>query len=155
MKQKTINDVYSQLVTVVNSTYDKIGSDILISTKQGIVVYNKYLIRKTSGGFEVVSRTSSEVHSFGSSKNALVWVILEYHTKIPESKRVRELDGFIYGVEIDRQIHSKLKLKGTTENYLIQSSKLQRDQERQKQFLYEIDKYIMLAQKCQQTRTKK
>jgi hypothetical protein len=153
MTDKTINDVYQQLASIVNSTYSEIGAELLVSTKYGVVVYNKYLIRKNNWDFEVVSRTGSETLMFGSAKNALIWAILDHHTKISESKRVRELDGLIHGVGIDCRIHTNLKNKGTVEGYLIYSSKLQHDQQRQKQFLYEIDKYIKLAQKCQQTRT--
>jgi hypothetical protein len=155
MRHKSINEVYNQLSSVVNNTYATIGKDILIPTKHGIVVYNTYLIRKTTTDFEIASRTNSEVITFGSARNALVWAILNHHCKIYESKRVRELDILIHGIDIDLKIHTKLKSKGSTENYLIQSSKLQRDKERQRQFLYEIDKYIILAQKCQQTRTNK
>ena len=155
MSHKSINEVYSQLANVVNKTYSNFGKDLLIPTKHGIVVYNNYVIKKSSNGFEVISRTSSEITSFGSARNALVWVILEHHTRIPESKRVKELDCFIHGVEVDLKIHTKLKIKGSDENYLIQSSKLQRDKERQKQFLNEIDKYIILAQQCRQKRTNK
>jgi hypothetical protein len=153
MKHKSINDVYSQVKGVINETYNEIGNEILVPTQYGIVVYNKYVIRKIKTGVEIIVRTTSTSHQFGSAKNALIWAILDHHTKISESKRVKELDGFIYGVDVDRQVHTKLKDTGNTENFLIQSSKLQRDKERQNQFLIEIDKYNIIAQKCQQTRT--
>lgn len=155
MNDKTINDVYKQISSIVNNTYSEFGNDLLIPTSHGVVVFNKYVICQTPTGFEVHVRTQSDIHEFGSAKNALVWIILDHHLKIADSKRLKELDGFIHSVDIDSKIHSKMRTDTTTEKYLIHSSKLQRDREKQKQFLNEIDKYTMIAQKCQKMRTTK
>lgn len=153
MTHKTIDEVYDQLASVVIDVYTKENNNLLIRTQHGIVVYNKYLIRKSKQNFEIILRYGSDHMLFGSAKNALIWAILDHHTKVPEAKRVKELDSFIHGTQVDCEIHHNLKNKGNTENFLIHSSKLQRDKERQRQFLYEIDKYNIMARKCQQTRT--
>ena len=155
MKDKSINDVYKQVSSIVNHTYSEFGSALLVPTPHGVVVFNKYVICQTPTGFEVHIRTQSIIHEFGSAKNSLIWIILDHHLKIADSKRLKELDGFIHSVDIDSKIHSKMRTDTTTEKYLIHSSKLQRDREKQKQFLLEIDKYTTIAQKCQQTRTTK
>ena len=144
-----INEVYSQLANVVTKTYSKVAHEVLIKTSHGIVVYNKYVIRNIPTGFEIVSRTGTRTRIFSSAKNALVWAILDHHNKFFESDRVEELDATISSLEVACKIHEKLKKRGNTENYLIQTNKLQRGRTRQKQFIYEIDKYIILAQKCQ------
>lgn len=155
MTDKTINNVYDQISLIVNNTYSEFGGELLVPTPHGVVVFNKYVICQTPTGYEVHIRTQSDVHEFGSAKNALVWIILDHHLKIADSKRLKELDGFIHSVDIDSRIHSKMRTGTTTEKYLIHSSKLQRDREKQKQFLNEIDKYTMIAQKCQKMRTTK
>lgn len=155
MTDKTINNVYDQISSIVNNTYSEFGGELLVPTPHGVVVFNKYVICQTPTGYEVHIRTQSDVHEFGSVKNALVWIILDHHLKIADSKRLKELDGFIHSVDIDSRIHSKMRTGTTTEKYLIHSSKLQRDREKQKQFLLEIDKYTTIAQKCQKMRTTK
>lgn len=155
MHNKTINDVYSELSSIVSRTYSKIGNQILIRTERGIVVYNKYAIFKTKSGIKLALRDGQQdVIPFNSAKNALIWILLYHHNKIYESKRVYELDTFIYSAEIEAEIHKRGQKTKDPEKYLINYSKHQTDVAKQKQFLKEIDKYYILAQTCQQQGTK-
>lgn len=138
---QTISDVYSELSGVVNSTYAKVADRILIKTAHGIVVYNKYVIRKTAGGIQVICRTGTRDLDFGSAKNALIWAILDHNNLVYESKRVLELDCFLASAQVDAEIHRRGKTKGNIERHLIQHSKLQCALDKQKQFLYELDGY--------------
>jgi hypothetical protein len=88
--------------------------------------------------------------SFNTAKNALTWALLDMYDKIAEAKRVRELDTFLSSVEVDIQIHRRYLKTSDPEKFLIYYSKHQNDVRRQKQFLSEIDKYYILAQRCQQ-----
>jgi hypothetical protein len=152
---KTISDIYSELASVVNSTYSRVSGSVLIRTGRGIVVYNSYLITTNNEVTEVYVRTGDDTPLiFGSVKNALVWIILYHHDRIPEARRVRDIDMFLTGIKVELEIHKKAQKKGGPEKYLINFSKLQNDIAKQKQFLSEIDKYYILAQRCQQTRTK-
>jgi hypothetical protein len=124
---------------------------VLFKTDQGIVIYNRYVIFKTKSGIKLASRYGiAEIMNFNTVKNALVWALLDMNNKIAEAKRVRDLDTFLSSVEVDIQIHRRYLDTKDPEKYLIYYSKHQNDVRRQKQFLREIDKYYILAQRCQE-----
>ena len=153
-KNKIISQVYAQLATLVNEGYAKMAADVIVETEYGTVVFNRYVIREIDTGVELINRAGTKTMTFSSSKHALAWSILDNSNKILESKHLHELDCLLSSAQIDAQIHERLKKKGGVEQHLINHSKLQYDLARQKQFREEIDKYIMLAQKCQKLRTK-
>ena len=153
-KTKIISEIYSQLAAIVNQGYAKAASEVIIQTEYGTVVFNRYLIRQIDNGVELVNRRGIAPLTFSNSKHALAWAILDFHNKILECDRLHKIDCLLSSSQIDAQIHERLKRKGGVEQHLINHSKLQYDLSRQKQFREEIDKYIILAQKCQQLRTK-
>jgi hypothetical protein len=150
-KNQAIAELYSQLSGVVSNAYSKVGDKVLFKTEQGIVIYNRYVIFRTPSGIKLANRYGiTEIMSFNTAKNALTWALLDMHDKIAEAKRVRELDTFLSSVEVDIQIHRRYLKTSDPEKFLIYYSKHQNDVRRQKQFLSEIDKYYILAQRCQQ-----
>jgi hypothetical protein len=153
-KSRIISQVYSQLAQIVNDGYAKIADDVIVETEYGTVVFNRYVIRKIDNGVELINRSGIKNITFSCPKHALVWAILDRHNKILESDRLIELDCLLSSAQIDAEIHQRLKKKGGTDQHLIHHSKLQHDLARQKQIREEIDKYTILAQKCQQLRTK-
>jgi hypothetical protein len=156
MTNKTISDVYSELSSIILRGYEKVGDSILMKTEHGIIVYNRYAIFKSNGGIKLGIRDGSpDIIEFNKAKNALVWAILHRFTKISEANRVLHLDAMIAAMDVEIAIHRKLQKTKDSEKYLIYSSKLQQNIARQKQFLSELDKYIILAQRCQQRGLKK
>jgi hypothetical protein len=153
-QDKIISQIYSQLAQLVNQGYAKVADDVIVDTEFGTVVFNRYVIRPINNGVELINRSGTKDMTFSSSKHALVWAILDRHNKILEANRLIELDCLLSSSQIDAQIHERLKRKGGIDQHLINHSKLQYDLARQKQFREEIDKYIILAQKCQKLRTK-
>jgi hypothetical protein len=153
-KSRIISQVYSQLSQLVSEGYAKVAEDVIVDTEYGTVLFNRYVIRKIDTGVELINRSGTRNMTFSCSKHALVWAILDRHNKIQESDRLLQLDCLLSSAQIDAEIHKKLKGKGSPEQHLIHHSKLQHDLARQKQFREEIDKYTILAQKCQQLRTK-
>jgi hypothetical protein len=153
-KDRLISQVYAQLAQLVKDGYAKVADEVIVETEFGTVVFNRYVIREISNGVELINRSGTKTMTFSSSKHALVWAILDRHNKIRESNRLLELDCLLSSAQIDAQIHERLKRKGGIDQHLINHSKLQYDLSRQKQFREEIDKYTILAQKCQQLRTK-
>ena len=150
-KNQIIADLYSQLSEVVTKTYAKVGDQVLMKTEKGIIVYNRYVIFRTPSGIKLANRYGhKEIMSFNTAKHALVWALLDYNNQVVAAKRVVELDTFMSSVEVDLQIHRRYMTTKDPEKYQIYYSKHQNDVLRQKQFLREIDKYYILAQRCQQ-----
>jgi hypothetical protein len=150
-ERQIISDIYSQLATVVSSTYEKFADKILVQTELGTVVFNKYLIKDNSTGVDLVFRSGDQI-AFSSSKTALAYCILDYNNRIMASKRLAELDKLLSSVEIDIDIHKKLKSRGTIDQHVIYHCKLQHDLMRKQQIREEIDKYLITAQRCHKTR---
>jgi hypothetical protein len=146
-ERQIISDIYSQLATVVSSTYEKFADKILMQTEHGTLVFNRYLIRDNSTGVDLVLRNGDQI-AFSSSKTALAYCILDYNNKILASKRLAELDRLLSSVEIDVEIHRHLKRRGSIEQHVIYHSKLQHDLMRKQQIREEIDKYLITAQRC-------
>ena len=156
MKNKSISDVYSELSSVVKRGYEKVGDSVLMKTEYGIIIYNRYALVKHKGVLKLVIRDGyPEIMEFNTAKNALVWAILHRNTKMSEANRVEQLDKNIAAMNVEIALHRKLQNTADVEKYLIYSSKLQNNLLRQKQFLTELDKYIILAQRCQQRGIKK
>jgi hypothetical protein len=145
-----ISAVYGELVGIVNRTMESVAEHTLVKTEHGVVIYNKYVLRKTVNGVELYVRAGVQpIISFSCAKHALIWAILDHNNKIMEAKRVRELDTQYAGVTVDVAIHTKLRSSGNSEKYLINSSKLQHDLDKQKQIVAHLDKYTIVAQGCQ------
>jgi len=153
-ERQIIRDIYSQLVTVVNSTYEKFADRVLLTNGDGIVIFNRYFIRQAESGVELVFRNSGNVLQFSSSKIALVYSILDFYNQIMAAKHLLELDRLLSGIEINIKIHRKLKSRGDIDQHIIYHSKLQHDLDRKRQIREEIDKYSILAQQCYKLRNK-
>lgn len=153
-KKQILSQIYSQLVNIVNQGYAKAARNIIVDTDYGTVVFNRYLLRPIPNGVELINRRGVKPLTFANSRHALAWAILDHHNKILECDRLYQLDCLLSSAQIDAQIHARLKTRGSVEQHIINHSKLQHDLLRQKQFREEIDKYIILAQKCQKLRTK-
>ncbi len=155
MVNKSISEVYSELSNIIGKTMSKVAHGVLFKTERGVVVYNKYVIVKTADGVDLYTRTGQEeIMSFNSAKTALIWSILDNSLQVSAARRVRELDTLLYSANFDVEVHKTYKKKTKTEDYLIYYSKYQHAKGRQKQFLLELDKYTILAQRCQSKGTK-
>lgn len=150
-----ISQVYSDLNKVVKIAMTKAADDTLIKTEHGIVIFNKYLLVTLDEGVDLYLRSGQQdkIH-FNTAKTALIWAILDHNIKITDAKRVRELDVLITSSKIDAEIHKNYKKKKNIDDYLIFYSKYQHALDKQKQFLAELDKYTIQAQRCQTKGTK-
>ena len=152
---EAISQIYSELSNVINRTMIKSANELLIRTEHGIVVYNKYVLVKLEDGVDLYLRSGiyEKLH-FNTAKNALIWAILDHNIKITDAKRVKELDTLLQSASVDVEIHKNYKKKKKIDEYLIFYSKYQHALDKQKQFLAELDKYTILAQRCQFKGTK-
>lgn len=153
--KKTINEIYSELSSLIQDVFCELAPEIFIKTNSGIVIYNRYLIRKQANSIDVLKRSTEQIKTFGSMKTAVTWTLLDNYGRINDALRVEQLDKLIDGVNVDIIIHKDIVSKKVGEQYFIAFCKLQHDISRQKQIISERDKYMILArQLCANKRIK-
>jgi hypothetical protein len=143
MIDKTINEVYSQLISVVRETYDKAVTTALVKTDYGIVVFNEYVITKIKDGFRVRSRHTFTVVEFTSIRNSLAWIIFEHQRRFKDSKRVAELDSKIASIDVEINIHKRVSRKADTSKYIILLNKIQDEISKKRELEIELGKYLI------------
>ena len=148
---KTINEVYSQLVNVVTETYSKSITKALIKTDLGIVVFNEFLIMKINNGYRIMSRRTFTEIEFTSIRNALAWIIFEHQRRFKDSKRVAQLDAKISSLEIEINIHRRVKAKADTSKYIILLNKIQDEVSKRQELVAELDKYLAIVKQIAPT----
>jgi hypothetical protein len=91
-----------------------------------------------------------QTFTFSNLKNAVSWSILDWNNKIYAAKRVKELDMKLDSLFVEISIHKRLSKHRNLEIADINKDKLSSDVHKQRQFQHELDKYIILANSCQQ-----
>lgn len=142
MTDKTINEVYSQLVNVVQETYSKAMTKALIKTELGISVFGEYAIVKIKNGYSVRARRTFTEVEFTSIRNALAWIIFEHQRRFKDSKRVAELDSKIASIDVEINIHKRVSRKADTSKYIILLNKIQDEISKKRELEVELDKYL-------------
>lgn len=148
---KTINEVYSQLVNVVTETYSKSIAKALIKTDVGIVAFNEFVIIKIDNGYRVMSRRTFTEVEFTSIRNALAWIIFEHQGRFKDSKRIAQLDSKISSLEIEINIHRRVKTKADASKYIILLNKIQDGVSRKQELTSELDKYLIIVKQLAPT----
>ena len=113
-------------------------------------LFNKYFIKRSNTGSIVYRKTDGEYFEFNNSKIATAWCILDRYNKIFESRRIIELNNKIISLSAEKLNLSKLQHRTKAEQSEIYRDKLSEIVNRQNQFQWELDKYIILAKQCQQ-----
>lgn len=106
-------------------------------------VFNTYTLLNHEFGCVVNSRTNDKSLLFASAKTAITWCIFEKRNKIQIADRISHLDQMITGIDISIGMHRRLIKKSKDYNSrLIYLAKLTEEQEKRKQMIKELDKYI-------------
>jgi hypothetical protein len=127
--------------------------DVLIYEykKNEFILFNIYTLKVNKDKSVVVSNIYNDnIYTFVNTKNATAWIILDYRNKIVPANRIMELDRKVASITVDRVIHSKMKKSRNLETREIHRDKLGYDLYKLSQFQNELDKYIILANNCQQ-----
>lgn len=124
--------------------------NLIYSVDNKWILFEKYSIEKQQEVYKVLRYRDEKQCSFGKLRNAAAWIILDKYNKFFEANRVLELDLKLSSILVDKFIHNKMLKKGDFENFLLYSTKIQDDVLRHKKFQNELDKYITMAQNCQQ-----
>lgn len=142
--------VYQQLENIVTQTFAEMVNEIIIRVDKQYVLYNRYSITRERGGVTVYRRQDAERYVFSTMKHAMVWITLDRYQLYAERDSVYRLDKSLSSVEVDKQIHAKLRKKHSkdVDVFPIYVTKYQYDVTREKRIVAELDKYYKLANKC-------
>lgn len=146
--KKSTKKSYGKLEKIVERTYEQLLNQIIVQVNDQYVLYNKYSITRKSDGIVVHRRQDDERFTFSIMKHAMIWITLDYNNKFLESNRIKVLDSQLTSVNIDKQIHFKLKNCKDLSQSVIYTNKLQSDNIRYKRIIAEIDKYYKMANVC-------
>jgi hypothetical protein len=144
-RKQTTEEMYQTLNTVINNTYEKLIEKTLIKVNNLYVLNNRYAIDKKSNHTLVTRRRDMSNFKFFNTKLALTWSVLDYNKLFYEADRLIILDSLITSVDLEQQIHERLRHRDA----IIYSNKIQQDRDRLKKYNLEINKYIRLANKLQ------
>lgn len=132
-----------------NSINNKFSAYLIYDEDDSYVLYEKYRIEKNSNGYTTYRYTDGSTREFSKLRNAASWAILDRYNKIVEAKRLCDLDGSISSLTAEIMVHKKLQRSKNLETREINRDKYLVAIDKQKRFQWELDKYIMLAKKCQ------
>jgi hypothetical protein len=105
-------------------------------------LFNKYIIRKTTKGFEVTSPLTDTNHIFFTLKTATAWCVFDKRDKFYEARRIIDLDLKLGSVDVDIQVHRKMFLKAKSpDDKLVYAAKLSEDKAKKKLMTEELDEY--------------
>lgn len=114
------------------------------------ILFEEYSIKRDADVVLLNRYRDERQFQFNKLRNATAWAILDKYNKFYEANRVLELDGMLESIAVHKKIHDRLRKSKNLEEYTIQSHKLQTDLLHEKQFRNELDKYIVMANNCQQ-----
>lgn len=133
----------------IDQFLSKITENLIYDIDCGYVLYNKYLIKKDCDLYLIGRYSDGSIRHFLKLRHATAWCILDRYNKIYECNKVLELDRGITSLNAEIQNHRRLQRIGTLESKEINRDKYLVALDKQKRFRTEIDKYIILAKKCQ------
>lgn len=114
------------------------------------VLFEEYSIKRQHDTVTLIRFRDDKRYTFNRLRNATAWAILDKYNKFYEANRVHELDGSLESIQVHKRIHDKLRKSSNLEEHTIHSHKLQTDLLHEKRFRNELDKYIVMANNCQQ-----
>lgn len=143
---------YSKIEEFIRVSIPSLINFLIYDTEDGTyIMFERYRIQKRSDKTIVTRFRDDKILSFNKMRNAVAWTVLDKNNKMWEANRLMELDLKSVGLELDMAIHERIK-KNTqdVERYDIMINKIQHDLALQTKFQKEIDKYIIMANECQQ-----
>jgi hypothetical protein len=142
---KTINEAYSQLVTVINNTYSKSGTKTLIKTDAGILIFGEYLIARIKDGYRIYTKNTFTEVEFSNIKNAFAWVIFDRAHRFKVCQRIVDLDAKISSLSVEIDLHRKSSTKSDTGKYVILLNKIQDETLKRQELVKELENYLETA----------
>lgn len=115
-------------------------------------LFGTYIINlEKSGIFKITNMLDpyAEQVEFSTLKYAVTYCVFEKNRRDKETKRLKELDRYIGGLEVSIAQHKKLMNSREIPDKFIYLAKLSEDQLRRKNALKEIDSYASISKHLQ------
>lgn len=143
---------YNKIEDFVRTVMPSLIKSLIYDTEDGkYILFERYAIQKQSNKTLVVRYGDGRQLIFNRMRHAVAWVVLDRNMRMWEANRLMELDIRYEGLEFDLAQHERILLSTNDgERYDIMTNKIQHDRALQNKFQKEIDKYIIMANECQQ-----
>ena len=146
MRQKT----HDKIQSLVDNMTPELKSKLIYNDNGQYVLFDLYRIIVSNDIYLVKKLTSDDDLIFGSLRTATAWCVLDNYNKIIPARRIIELDKQLSSNQVDKTIHGRLQKQKNNVNREIYRDKMLYDLSKQMQLRRELDKYIIMANICQQ-----
>ena len=143
---------YNKIEDFVRTVMPALIKSLIYDTEDGkYILFERYAIQKQNDKTLVVRYGDGRQQTFNRMRHAVAWVVLDKNMRMWEANRLVELDMRCEGLEFDIVQHERiLRSTNDSERYDLMTNKIQHDRALQNKFQKEIDKYIIMANDCQQ-----
>lgn len=115
------------------------------------MLFESYSVKKIEQEISVTRLGDEFTFNFSKMKNAIAWVILDFNKKFYEANRIIELDFKLNSIIIEKKIYINIKKKTKDSGrYLLMLDKIDHNIRSEIKFRDELNKYIRMANSCQQ-----
>lgn len=130
-------------------TKELVESIVLKDDEGNYLLFGIYVIKNVDGLYEV-SIGSSVQQTFSTIKTAVVWCTMDKRKRILDAERVSLLDKNLYSTDFSIELHKKLyKKTKDVDMKVIYLNKLQKDMDKKKQLVQELDRFVRVSQQWQ------
>jgi hypothetical protein len=148
IKDQQMYEVFAHLVKS-KQTKELVESIVLQDDEGNYLLFGIYVIKKVNQLYEV-SIGSSVQHTFGSIKTAVVWATMDKRNRIIDAEKVSALDKNLYSTDFSIELHKKLyKKTKDIDMKVIYLNKLQKDMDKKKCLVQELDRFVRSTQQWQ------
>ena len=143
--------------TVSTMDFDKLSELSIMQGPDGsYFLFNKYIITKINGYYNVEIDHVADSKTFNVLKNAVSWCTFDKQNRISESNRIYDLDNKLASVDSEIQVHQNLVKKAKKlEEKLIYLAKLGEEKMERKQISEELAGYVTSSRTWQEKRFNK
>lgn len=132
------------------ATVNSIKKFVIIQEKDGYRVFEKYFIKQTKLGFQVLQLHNDTVNVFCTLKYALTWCTLDNKNKVYEAERVKFLDSQLIGLGISISLCERyIKKSKEKDKKFIYLNKIVENKLKQNSIMSELSTLGQTAKKYQ------
>lgn len=147
MKLLTMNNLEKLLANSIH----RLSKMLIYKTEDdSYILFDQYKIVINDSGIILYRFRDERYFHFHQLRNATAWAILDKHNKLWEASRLLELDSKLESAKFEELVHSRKSARSDSDAKIIRLNKLQFDKTRQRQIIDELNKYIIMANLCQQ-----
>lgn len=141
-----------KLENFIKTVWPSTSRYCIYDTEDGkYILFSKYSVQRIDENIVVIRLGDAEKFIFSNMKNAVSWIVLDSNKKFYEANRIIELDFRLNSVIVEQKIYQNIKKKTKDhDRYMLMLDKIDHNKSDQTKFLDELNKYIIMADSCQQ-----